>query len=206
MKEEMMCSNEVETNMQTIVALENESLDEKVTPGSQLTQAREKKGYSQDYVAGKLHLRVKVIQQLESDDYQQMPEPVFVKGYLRAYAKLLGLSPDLVLTAFNELYVNNEGKRERTLLWQSKRTSHTSERFLRWTTALLILSLIVAIGFWWEKNKETQGSLLPVAAQVEGEVPTKTASSTDVRLTDLSKMRSVLAPHPVMSIVEQVRA
>ncbi len=60
------------------------------SPGAQLAALREQHGYTAEYVASKLHLRVCMIERLEADDYQDMPEPVFIKGYLRAYAHLPG--------------------------------------------------------------------------------------------------------------------
>src|ERR1700722_14689819 len=87
-------------------------------PGLQLARAREKKGYSQEYVAGKLHLRVRIIELLEADDYDQLPEAVFIKGYLRAYAKLLGFQSDPLLAIFNNVY-SSEQKSEKAL-WQYK--------------------------------------------------------------------------------------
>ena len=55
-------------------------------PGAGLARVREKLNISQEYIADKLHLRVAVIELLEADDYDNMPEPVFIEGYLRAYA------------------------------------------------------------------------------------------------------------------------
>ena len=81
-------------------------------PGMQLARVREKKGYSQEYVAGKLHLRVRIIELLEVDDYDQMPEPVFIKGYLRAYAKLLSVPAEPLLETFNSMY-SSERKLEK---------------------------------------------------------------------------------------------
>ncbi len=72
-------------------------------PGALLARARESKGLSQEYVAGKLHLRKRVIELLELDQYDDMPQAVFVQGYLRAYAKLLGLSPTSYLEQYNLL-------------------------------------------------------------------------------------------------------
>ena len=86
----------------TSFASTEESIDfTQVKPGAQLALVRAQKGYSLEYVAGKLHLRVRIIELLETDDYQNMPEPVFVKGYLRAYAKLLDVKYQPLLDNFN---------------------------------------------------------------------------------------------------------
>lgn len=161
-------------------------------PGMQLARVREKKGYSQEYVAGKLHLRVRIIELLETDDYDQMPEPVFIKGYLRAYAKLLGVPVEPLLEIFNSMYAT-ERKLEKAL-WQSKRESHKGERVVRLLTGLITIGAIVAVGIWWQKNKDSQQLFSSKSSHVEA-VITPVQSETEIRLTDLSKMRSVLTPN-----------
>lgn len=166
---------------------------EQANPGAQLAQIRDKRGFSKEYVAGKLHLRVRLIELLEADDYQQMPEPVFIKGYLRAYAKLLGVSPEPYLLIFNNQYALE--KKPEKALWQSKRESNRAELIVRWVTGLVAVGAIVAISFWWQKNKEAQPFF---TAKNKGK-PTQTApKDADIKLTDLSKMQSMFSSTTVV--------
>ncbi|MDI9818892.1 MULTISPECIES: helix-turn-helix domain-containing protein [unclassified Legionella] len=170
----------------TVTVDEENNIHEK--PGSQLARVREKKGYSQEYVAGKLHLRVRVIELLEADEYQQMPEPVFVKGYLRAYAKLLGLSPEPLLSMFNSMHTPE--KKVEKALWQSRRESNKGERLIRWLTGLVVIAIVVAVGLWWQRNKD----IYPIASikTAENKV-TSSKNETEIRLTDLSKMQTIFS-------------
>lgn len=155
-------------------------------PGSQLARIREKKGFTQEYVAGKLHLRVKVIQLLEADDYSQMPEPVFIKGYIRAYAKLLAVNPEPFLVTFNNQY-SLEKKPEKAL-WQSRRESNRGELLVRWVTGLVAITAIVAVSFWWQKGKDVQ----PFITADKQENPTQlNKAEPEAQLTNLSKMQSM---------------
>lgn len=120
-------------------------------PGAQLARLREKRGFTQEYVAGKLHLRVKIISLLEADEYQNLPEPVFIKGYIRAYTKLLGVNPEPFLLTFNNQYASE--KKPEKALWQSRRESNHGERLVRWFTALIAFVAIGGVSFWWQKNK-----------------------------------------------------
>lgn len=72
----------------------------KESPGERLRQARELKKLSLDDVAKHLHLGVEKIEALERDEVEQIAAPVFVAGYLRAYARLLGLSGDEIVSIF----------------------------------------------------------------------------------------------------------
>lgn len=73
------------------------------TPGELLRDERGRRGLSVQQVADELHLDVKVISALESNDFQLLGVPVYAKGHLRKYASLLGLSPDMVITHYQAL-------------------------------------------------------------------------------------------------------
>lgn len=69
--------------------------------GSLLRQGREKKGLSVSDVAGAQHLRPAIIQAIEDGDYQQIDSELFLKGYVRAYAKQVGLDADSVVAVLD---------------------------------------------------------------------------------------------------------
>lgn len=158
-------------------------------PGFILATHREELNYSREYVADKLHLRIRIIELLEQDDYKSMPEPVFIKGYIRAYSKLLGISADPLLDIFNKIH-GKEKKLEKAL-WQSRRPSNKAERAIRFVTTGFVLMVVVAVIIWWSGNKENQNVFSANFQPIEK--TTKPKKDTDIRLTDLSKMRSLLS-------------
>jgi cytoskeleton protein RodZ len=68
-----------------------------VGPGALLLEARRAQGLSIGDTARQLKLSVRQVEALERDDYSGFPGPVFVRGFLRNYAKLLRLEEDAVL-------------------------------------------------------------------------------------------------------------
>jgi len=60
--------------------------------GHQLRQAREAAGMSADAVCAQLKLHVGSVQALESGNWERLGAPVYVRGQLRSYAHLLGVS------------------------------------------------------------------------------------------------------------------
>ncbi len=168
--------------MTTIALSEEVNPDKQETPGEQLARTRKEKGYSLEYVASKLYLRVKIIELLEGGNYEQMPEPVFIKGYLRAYAKLLEIPPEPLLDTFNRLF-DSERKPEKAL-WQGRRESHKGEKLVHWVTGIIALTVIIAVSIFWQKSKDSQPVFAPKTALLD-------KKTTDLQLTDLSKMRSV---------------
>ena len=57
--------------------------------GAVLRQAREKAGISLQDAASQLKMPGRVLKSLEDEDWQQLGAPVFIRGQLRSYAKLL---------------------------------------------------------------------------------------------------------------------
>ena len=169
-------------------------------PGVQLANMRQKRNYTIEYVANKLHLRVRIIELIENGEFNLLPEPVFVKGYLRAYAKLLGIPPEPLLDVFNSQY-SIEKKTDRAL-WQSRRESHKAEHFIRWFTIAFAIGVLVAVGLWWQNNRDSQ-PVFNSAAKESTENVSLSEDTTELKLTDISKMQSLLNPHPQMSPLEK---
>jgi cytoskeleton protein RodZ len=73
------------------------------TPGELLRAQREQRQLSVQQAAEDLHLDVRLVEALESNDFEALGPPVYAKGHLRKYAALLGLSPDLVMARYQML-------------------------------------------------------------------------------------------------------
>jgi len=59
-------------------------------PGERLRLARERKGLGLEQVAESLRLETGTVQALERGDYARIGAAVFVRGFLRRYAELVG--------------------------------------------------------------------------------------------------------------------
>ncbi|MGH8078503.1 MAG: helix-turn-helix domain-containing protein, partial [Lysobacter sp.] len=66
--------------------------------GARLRQAREAAGLTQEDVSARLRVPVRVIRVIESDDWSSLGAPVFVRGQLRSYARLVDLDIESELT------------------------------------------------------------------------------------------------------------
>ena len=74
-----------------------------VPPGERLQKARLERKLEIGEVAEKLNLSPGVVRALEADDYRTLPNSTFVKGYIRSYAREVGLSSDDLVLAFEAL-------------------------------------------------------------------------------------------------------
>ena len=82
---------------------QDESHETRAGPGQQLRQAREAQGLAIAQVAAELHLGENQIDALESERFELIGAPVFVRGHLRNYASLLKLDSDQLLGHMDSL-------------------------------------------------------------------------------------------------------
>lgn len=70
--------------------------------GTVLREARENRGYTLDHVYEALRINPKYLQAMESGAYDQLPSQTHVHGYLRKYARFLGLDPDPLVERYGQ--------------------------------------------------------------------------------------------------------
>ena len=76
--------------------------DAALSLGARLRSARKARAISLEQVGQLLHLEQSMLRAIEEDRYEALGAPVFVRGYLKAYAGLLGLSESSVLDAYRQ--------------------------------------------------------------------------------------------------------
>ena len=74
-----------------------------ISLGERLSSARKARAISLEQAARTLHLDKAVVAALEAEQFEALGAAVFVKGHLRSYAELLGLSPDDVIEGYRQL-------------------------------------------------------------------------------------------------------
>lgn len=174
------------------------------SPGRQLRVARETAGVSLSDVAHELHLSTTTIAALEDDRYEGLPSEVFILGYLRAYARLLGLDPAPLLEQYRRLQPAGS---QPVLPVEKPREDHGGSLALPLIVALVLLVLLAGGGWlaWTQlgggaffanlfaKPESTDGSSMPLGGRVpqpvlprlpEGDEAASFAGAPDARAID----------------------
>lgn len=73
------------------------------TLGADLKAARESKGLTLKEISDRTRISINFLKALEEDNYTAIPGDVFITGFLRSYAKELGLKEKEVLARYREL-------------------------------------------------------------------------------------------------------
>ncbi len=127
--------------------------------GDYFKQAREKKGLSLEHVVSQTRIQEYHLQALESEDFANLPAKVFVKGFVRSYAKVLGLDEDEALQNFLEasgtFYEQHQPE-------QSQPHVHVlleaePQQKMNWKLVLAII-VVIAIGVVWYGFPQQQES------------------------------------------------
>jgi len=80
--------------------------------GKRLAEARQAQNLSAADVARQLKLSVWQVEALEAGRYQQLPGPIFVRGFIRNYARLVKLDPEELLRAAGDSLPQSVPQRE----------------------------------------------------------------------------------------------
>ena len=73
------------------------------TIGQKLRQARQGRNLSLEQAANETYIRQHYLEALERGDFNQLPSKAQARGFLRAYANYLGISPDSLLSELDEV-------------------------------------------------------------------------------------------------------
>lgn len=127
----------------------------RVNPGETLRQARESNGWSLAEVALKLNLTATSLGNLEAGAFDKLPGHTFARGYIRAYAKLLGIDQAVLVQEFDQYTgTDSQGSNVHGLgrIEEPVRVSHTILRIV----SLLLLIAVIGGGFVWWQDQTSQ--------------------------------------------------
>jgi len=162
---------------------ESQNPEPKVGSGALLAEARKQQNRSVEEIADELNLSVTQIKTIELDQTEGLPEPTYVRGYIRSYAKLLGLNAEEILESY--LHPNwQKGSSLDDIPRGIANAEEDSESFFSLTKIIIIFVLLASIAFLWKTgllgdlfglSKKSQVVEPQVVQQVE--VPVSTVSS-----------------------------
>lgn len=100
------------------------------TPGAYLKRERDLRGVTLEEVSKATHVPLRMLKFLEEDDFESLPEIPFVKGYIQAYSKHIGLDPRDALLCL-EAYLQELKHEEASEEAQEEKPSYLEEKTKR---------------------------------------------------------------------------
>lgn len=166
-----------------------------VGPGQLLRSAREAMGWTREQVASRLHLRLTLIAAIETDTYDKHTSPTFIRGYLRTYAKLVGVEESTILAAYATLGL--EPQQSIKMQSFSKRTrleaNNSRLKFVSWLVILVLAGLLFA---WWWQNSNRRAAGQEELAASEISKPAAVEAAAGSNNTDADTSGDIISPIP----------
>lgn len=116
-------------------------------PGVLLQAARIEQGIALDDIARQMNLNVNKLKSLEDDDYSEAQSPIFIRGYLRTYSRLVGLDEDETIRLFSEFYQKDDP--EIKAIGNTAPEISSNDACVKWTTYFVVLILVALLSVWW---------------------------------------------------------
>lgn len=151
------------------------------TPGSALAAARQAAGLTAADVAAQMRISLRQLEAIESDRYGELPGSVFVRGFVRNYARLLGLDPAPLLHALEPALDGEAPLRAQHYagaLPTHSRRSHT--RVWLGVFVLLLIAVLGAAVYEYWRNRSSSAPLpeaVPPRAEGSAAAPAEARSA-----------------------------
>jgi len=78
--------------------------------GNTLRENRLRRNMSTSDVAAATRMKTQTVDALESEDFRQMPAPIYSKGFIRLYAECLGLDPEPLVREYVERFMESPSR------------------------------------------------------------------------------------------------
>jgi cytoskeleton protein RodZ len=156
--------------------------------GAQLKQERERKGVTLEDISLTTKIGTRMLRALEEGHFDQLPGGIFNKGFIRAYARCVGMDEeqaiaDYLVAAGVTPSAKKSENDEAPILEPPSREENPATAGLPWGTFAVVL-LIVALGFagWGfysrESEKEASGSAAPAQNTTAANPPSTAPAAT----------------------------
>ncbi|MCH1931584.1 DUF4115 domain-containing protein [Shewanella sp. A25] len=199
-----MKDNEINASVEQQANEEASATASDVTLGTLLKAAREKMGLSIADTAVKLHLRPSIVQNLEADDFSNIASSTYVRGYVKNYARMLGIDNAQIEACLARQVPTVTPPAMQSF---SRKTTHQArDTRLKWLSFVIVAVLLGSFVAWWvqrtnmvshvDVSKPTAEEVAAANQTLPGDV-LLTETDASERLTDIAVNGAMATDGPV---------
>ena len=168
-----------------------------ISVGLRLQKARMEKKLSQVQVAEKLFLTTQIIECLDDGAFERIPKKAFIRGYIRAYARVVGLEGSELVAAYDaEVGRDDRQEGEATILMNAEDPSIAKNPIFRAGAIGITVLVIVVLLVWMvmsggqaDRSGPSPSSVRATSSSAEGQIGVE-ASSVSTRGSTMSDENS----------------
>ena len=171
-----------------------------ISLGALLKNQREKKGLSHAQISQQTRLRPHILEAIENGEWDLLPAPTLVKGFIRAYARALALEADRLI----DLYNDEAG----TPHFPDKLLLPPTHRKNRWPlviTGLLVLLVALVGAYAWMQDSTGPKAVSESSAVIVQDSP-KTETPTIPDEQRMTEITPVDEPEPASAVEAELTA
>jgi transcriptional regulator with XRE-family HTH domain len=119
--------------------------------GEEFRSAREARGLTLSDVAEQIHIRSVYLNAIENEDWPSIGAPVYVRGFIRTYARFLGLDAEGSVQRFNETIPAERPAVAPPVAVSALERERTGPSVWAILGTLVALALVAFVGYeWWQ--------------------------------------------------------
>ena len=166
--------------------------------GQQLHKVRQQKQLSVPNIAQQLCLKEQIIYALENDETLSNVAPTFVKGYIRAYAKILGLDGESLVEQYNAAHSEDSQYNAPMISFSRKVARESIDSRWMLVTYGVVAILILMIIIWWYQQTQTNSLVVtpanPIVQEPSAVIEPSESTEPSADLKPLSEPESTENP------------
>ncbi|QJU59547.1 helix-turn-helix domain-containing protein [Sphingomonas sp. AP4-R1] len=124
------------------------------TVGGQLRAAREAQGLSLGEIAERTRIPTRHLTALENDDHQGLPAATYSTGFVKTYARMLGLDGQELAQQFRGELTHAAPRIAYQEVYQPADPARTPSRGLVWVSLLAVVVLVLGFLYWRGMHSE----------------------------------------------------
>ncbi len=148
--------------------------------GQTLKTLRETQNLSLADIASRLRLDPRVIAAIEANDHKALPTALYVRGYLRGYARILRTDPEHLVSLYNDEAPSTPPE----ILPEISRPAQikSDDAPVRLVTAVVVVGLMVLLAVWWQSTYAPTQSPAPLTVPATPPLATQESAAPQSQL------------------------
>jgi cytoskeleton protein RodZ len=159
--------------------------------GSYLREVRESRGIQLEEASSVTRIGKNYLLAIEGETFDKLPNPAYIKGFLRIYASYLGLSGDEIVAlydksqAFHQIKSSPDSGKDQPQRRQKLKITGSG----RWLVPLFLLAIVIAVSYMvgeqeTKTGKEPAPPVVPSPVATTLPVPVQVVRSTSMQKTE----------------------